>query len=212
MFIYWGIAGGFIGLVSAAWERKWGKIVMGVVSGIIGGGMGGWLGILTYANLLQTHPDRSWLMDKTFPLVVGGILGLSLWFVLGAAERFFIFKRRPLADKSHKHCEFCEHHNPLNSWYCENCGSVLQTFAPAGSLNLSPYTTLERLQKVFDFLSRLSAASIFIAGTVIVGISAIFLLNPFLSFVGLLLVAIIGYCLLVIFSSLAELIQIYTKK
>jgi len=212
MFLFWGLAGGFIGLVSAAWERKASKIIIGILSGVIGGGIGGWLGILTYANLLQEYPQRTWWMEKSFPLVVGGILGLSLWFVLGTAERFFIFRRRPLVDGSHKHCDHCEHKNPLNFWYCEQCGSVLQSAAPASSLNLPPYLTLERLQKVFSFLSRLSAASIFIAGTVIILISIIFLLNPFLSLVALVIVAIIGYSLLILFSSLAELIQIYTKK
>jgi hypothetical protein len=140
----------------------------------------------------------------------GGIIGVSLWFAIGVAERFVIFKRRPLGDKSHKHCDYCENQNPLTTWYCEKCGSVLQWSAPPAKLNLSPYTMLDRLQQWCRFLGRLSATAGVIAGIVVFMVCVP--IEPFFAFIATVLVAALSYSLMVVFTSLSETIQVYIKK
>ena len=149
-------------------------------------------------------------MRRFYESLNGGIIGVVLWFSIGTAERFIIFERRPLGDKTHKHCDFCEHQNPLNTWYCSNCGSVLQWAALSTKLNLSPYTMLDRLQQWFRFLSRLSATAGVIAGLVVFFVCLP--IEPFFAFVATVLVAAISYFLLVIFSSLGEGISILIRK
>jgi hypothetical protein len=210
LFAFWGIAGAFIGLVSAMWERSLKKDFVGALLGLIGGGTGGALGYAVYAYLIQEFNPEGWLLRRLTEGFSGGIIGVTLWFALAIAERFVIFKRRPVDGKSYKHCDHCDAQNPLNTWYCGKCGSVLQESAAPASLNLSPFTTLERLQGTFKFLSRLAATTGVIGGLVVF---VVFLpVNKMLAFVALVLVAIASYSLLLFFASLSESIRIYIKK
>lgn len=210
LFFFWGLAGGFIGVVSAMWERRFKKLAFGALGGFVGGGVGGALGYSVYAYLIEEFTPSSWLMKRFCEGFSGGLIGVTLWFGIGFMERFVIFKRRFIEGKNHKHCDQCEAQNPLRSWYCLTCGSVLQQAAPAASLNLSPYVTLDRVREIFRFLSRLSASTGVIAGIVI--FLTFIPINPFLSFVATVLVALCSYLLLVLFASVAESIQIFTKE
>jgi len=210
IFLFWALAGGCIGLVSAMWERRVKKLAAGGIAGIIGGGVGGLLGYSIYAYLIQEFDPKGWLIRRLCEGFSGGIIGVSLWFCIGVAERFVVFKRRTIEDKSHKHCDLCETKNPLSGWYCENCGAVLQQSALPQNLHLSPYTTLDRLKEMFRFLSRLASVTGVIAGVVVF---AVFLpVNPLLALVAVVLVALASYSLLVLFSAAAESIQIFINK
>jgi hypothetical protein len=209
-FMFWSIAGIFIGLVSALWEGSTKKLLIGAFSGLIGGGVGGAWGYTMYGFFSQTFHAERWWSVRLLEGFTGGIIGVTLWFAIGVAERFFIFKRRRVVGQDHKLCDHCQHKNTLNSWYCGSCGHVLQESAPPASLNLSPYTTLERLKEMFRFLSRLAATTGVIAGVVVLVVFAP--ADPFLAVVALVLVAGFSYSLLILFSSFAESLQIFIKK
>jgi hypothetical protein len=195
--------------VSALWERRPGKLAAGISAGFLGGGLGGPLGYGIYANLIQEFDPKGWLLRRLCEGFSGGIIGVTLWVAIAVAERFIIFKRKTV-EGNHKHCHVCDLRNPLNTWYCENCGSVLQEAAVPSHLHLSPYTTLERVKEMFRFLSRLSAAMGFIAGTVVFAVIAPGKIT--LAVVALVMVASLSYTLLIFFSSFAETIQIFIKR
>ena len=209
IFGFWAIGGAAIGLVSSLWEKRPVKILSGLLAGLVGGGTGGALGYMMYANLVQELQPQHWATRRLLEGLSGGLLGVTLWFCLAIAERFVIFKRHPVTEPHAKTCSFCGTKSPLNSWYCGHCGAVLQESAPPAALHLSPYSILERLKEAFKFLSRLSATTGVIAGLVIFII--LFPVQKVLAFVALVLSAVFSYCLIIIFSSLAEAIQIYMK-
>lgn len=209
-FIFWSIPGAFIGLTSALWERKSLKIFAGAFSGFIGGGIGGALGNLMYFTLIKQIEPTHWASIRLIEGFSGALIGVTLWFLIGAAERFIIFKRRFVEGLESKVCDHCDTKNPLNMWYCGHCGSVLQQAAPPAKLNLPPFTTLGRLTDMFHFLSRLSAAT-----GIIAGLFAFVLLLPvnfFLALVATVLVAVASYCLLLLFSAFAESLEIFVSK
>lgn len=209
-FVFWAIPGALIGLTSALWERKPLKITAGALLGFIGGGIGGALGNLMYYTLIKEFEPTHWVSIRLVEGFSGGLIGVTLWFAIGAAERFVIFKRNFVGGAEHKVCDHCDAKNALAMWYCGSCGSVLQQSAPAAKLNLSPYVTLDRLREMFLFLSRLCATT-----GVIAGIFAFVLLAPvnfFLALVALVLVAVVSYSLLLLFSSFAESIHIFIRK
>lgn len=209
LFLFWAIAGMFIGLVSSMWERQAKKIFFGAFSGFTGGGIGGALGYAVYAYLLQEFSPERWIMLRFCEGFSGGIIGITLWFMIGVAERFVIFRRRPVLTKT-KSCDHCQATNPLNTWYCGQCGSVLQESAAPQNLNLSPYRTLERLRESFKFMSQLSATTGVVAGLVVF---VVFLpVHKLLAFVALVLVAAGSYALLLLFASVSEAINVYIKK
>lgn len=209
IFLFWAIAGSFIGMVSAFWERKPFKRFVGVVAGFLGGGFGGQLAITSYAFLLRTYPTDHWFVEKTYQVFTGGLLGVTLWFSLGLAERFVIFARKPLGESNFKPCDYCDSKNPLSVWYCEKCGSVLQFAAEATKLKLSEYKTLDRVQNMFQFLSRLSATTGVVASIVIGGI---YILSPIKALISVVLVAGASYSFLILFSGLSESLRIYMKR
>ncbi len=210
LFAFWATAGLAIGMVSALWERSFKKISAGALSGLVGGGVGGALGYAVYAYLIQEFNPEGWLIRRLCEGFSGGIIGVTMWFSIAVAERFVIFKRRIIEGKSHKHCDHCEAQNPLNTWYCGKCGSVLQQSAPPAALNLSPFQTLDRLRGFFRFMTRLAATTSVIAGLVVF---VVFLpVNKMLAFVALVLVVMACFSLLLTFSAIAEGIQIYIKK
>lgn len=209
MFVYWAFAGAFIGMVSAFWEKQRSKLLAGIAFGFVGGGAGGFFGSWLHANLIQQVSFESWFMQRLSESLMGGFIGLTLWFFLGIAERFFIFTRRPIKNRDHKNCDRCQEKNPLTSWYCGSCGAVLQESAPPEKLNLPPYKTLFRLQQMCRFLSRLSAATGVIAGFV-----ACFMLidpTPFFLIAILVFIALIAYTLQTAFSALSESLKILIK-
>lgn len=210
VFGFWGITGAFVGLTSALWERKAKKIAAGVLSGFFGGGLGAILGISVYTLLAGNYQTEKWTIMRLYEGVNGALIGVTLWFFIGAAERFVIFKRRPLGDKNNKPCDACGHQNHLSSWYCGQCAAVLQWAAAPSKLNLSPYTMLDRVQQWFRFLSRLSATTGVVAGFIVFAVCVS--IEPFFAFVASVCVVVISYFFLVIFSSLSEGIQIFIKK
>jgi hypothetical protein len=210
IFLMWASAGTFIGLVSALWERKIKKSVFGALSGFAGGGIGGALGYAVYAYLVEEFNPHSWVVRRLCEGFSGGIIGVTMWFSIGIAERFVVFTRKVLEGKSVKTCHYCSQQNPLSSWYCGSCGSVLQEAALPGQLNLPPFATLDRVREMFRFLSRLAVTTGFIAGLVIF---IVFIpVNKMLALVALVIVGIVVYCLMIVFSSLSESIQVFTKR
>jgi hypothetical protein len=210
LFGFWGLAGALIGLVSAWWERKPRKNIIGALAGFIGGGIGGALCYALYFTLVQEFHPEHWLLRRLFESISGAVTGVSLWFAIGIAERFVIFRRRTIEDKTYKHCDYCNENNPLKAWYCGKCGSVLQQAALATNLNLSAFVTLDRLRAMFRFLSRLSATTGVIGGLVVF---LVFLnADILLAFVILIVVEILSYCLLIFFAALSESLQIFIKK
>jgi hypothetical protein len=210
LFAFWAFAGAGIGIVSALWERQPKKLLFGAIAGLTGGGIGGGLRYAVYAYLIETFNPQAWFLRRFAEGFSGGIIGVTLWFAIGLAERFVIFQRRRLeAGKNHKSCHHCKAHNPLNHWYCATCGSVLQESAPPASLHLSPFKTLDGLAHFLKFLSRLSGTAGVIAGIVIF---IVFLpVNPMLACVAAVLVAIASYAFQGLFSGLSESLRIYIR-
>ncbi len=159
---------------------------------------------------LRKFNPEGWGLRRFFEGFSGGIIGVTLWFAIGVAERFVIFRRKQLEGKNHKQCHRCPTQNPLNTWYCGHCGSVLQEAALPASLHLSPYITLDRVRDSFRFLSRLSVTTGFIAGLVIFVV--FFSVNKLLAFVALVMVSIISYSLMIVFGSISETIKIYLER
>lgn len=214
MFLYWAIAGGFIGSVSAWWEKQPKKLLWGILSGFMGGGIGAYIGASLHAFLIQDVTPETWLMRRMSETLLGAIMGLTLWFAIAAAERFVIFKRHFIDKQDFKFCHHCKTRNELNSWYCTACGSVLQESAPSGKLNLSPYRTLQQISEMLRFLSRLSAATGFIAA-----FACLFVFIPYyvgmeqlMVVIAIVVIALISYSLQLLFSSLSEGLQIIIKK
>lgn len=210
LFLFWAIAGGFIGTVSALWEKKTVKIASGLLLGALGGGVGGALGYSMYALLIQEYDPGGWFLRRLYEGFSGGIIGVSLWFCIGLAERFIIFKRRVTEDPQGKVCDHCRAANPLSNWYCVECGAVLQESALPERLALSPYTTLDRLQEMFRYLARLSATTGAIAGLIIF---LVFLsINPIFAFIAAILMGLVSYSLLILFSAASESLRILIRR
>lgn len=208
---FWGFAGAGIGIVSALWERKPVKLLAGAFAGLIGGAIGGGLRYAVFAYIVEELNPAGWLARRLFEGFSGGLIGVTLWFAIAWAERFVIFKRRPIEGaRSHKNCHHCGTHNPLPQWYCGNCGSVLQESAPPAALHLSPYRALSELSSFLGFLSRLSVTAGMIAGFVIFVV--LLPVNAMLACVATILVAILSYGLQGLFSSLSESLNIFTDK
>lgn len=210
IFLLWALAGACIGTVSAWWERKPKKLLFGALSGFTGGGVGGALGYAVYAYLIQEFNPESWAIRRLAEGFSGGIIGVTLWFAIGVAERFVIFRRKQIENKNFKQCHHCPTQNPLNTWYCGNCGSVLQEAAPPAALHLSPFTTLDRVREFFRFLSRLAVTTGFIAGVVIFVV--FFPVNKLLAFVAVMLVSIVSYSMMIVFGSVSESVKIYIDR
>lgn len=211
IFLYWAIAGAAIGTVSAWWEKRADKIFWGVASGFLGGGVGAYIGSSFHVYLIETFSMDSWILRRLSEAVLGGIIGLTLWSAIATAERFFIFKRRFVGKLDHKTCDRCHANNALSSWYCTSCGSVLQESAPLEKLNFSPHKTLQQASEMLRFLSRLSAATGLIAGFVslLIFVSNYAGMEQLMSFIVIVVIALLSYALQLLFSALSEGIQVY---
>ncbi|MBV9080887.1 MAG: zinc ribbon domain-containing protein [Elusimicrobia bacterium] len=211
LFAFWAFAGAGIGIVSALWERRPKKLFFGALFGLLGGGFGGSLRYAVYAYLIDTFNPQSWMVRRGMEGFSGGILGVTLWFLIAVAERFVIFTRKRLEpNKTHKTCHHCNAHAPMNHWYCMVCGSVLQEAAPPAALHLPKFGTLHRFSGFLHFMSRLSATAGAIAGAVV--FIVLFPVNHMLAFVAAVLVAIMSYAFQGAFSAVSETIRILIGK
>jgi hypothetical protein len=200
----WAVAGCGIGAVSAWMERRRERILIGMVAGLLGGALGGFLGYQMYASLMDiARPE--WGVKRLIEGSTGAILGAVYWAVLGAMQKFFIFKRRTIQNVSYKECDRCHHANVLKAWYCAACGAVLQVAAPPEKLELPRRPSLARLVAAFQFLARLAGTTC----AVIALLAAIFLgsINVFLGLFGLLVTALIGYIGHVLCNALADVLS-----
>ncbi len=201
----WAVAGLAIGMVSAWLERKPARILAGAAAGLLGGALGGWLGYQMYASLTDIAKPGLWGLKRAIEGSTGAILGAVLWFVLGMAEKVYIFKRRTLKSGEKKVCELCHETSAMNAWYCAQCGTVLQVAASPENLELPKRRSLARLISACQFLGRLSGT----ASVVIAVLAAGFLgsINFFLGLFGMLVAALGGYILYILFNGLAELLS-----
>lgn len=202
--VAWAIAGACIGTVSAWLEKSHERLAAGALAGAIGGAFGGWLGYQMSSSLMDVvRPE--WGIKRIIEGMTGAILGAVLWFVLGVAEKIFIFRRRVVHHVSYKECDHCRTHNVFRAWYCAGCGAVLQVAAPQEKLVLPRRQALARFIAACQYLARLSALS----SAVIAILSGIFLgtINPFLGLFGMLASVLAGYMIYTLMNALAELLS-----
>ena len=205
--LYWGMAGAFIGMISAFWERQNHKLMVGITAGFLGGAVGGYFG--TWVQVfMEQQGGQGWLYHRVTESLMGAFLGLTLWFFIGIAERFFIFKRRLIENRDHKNCDMCQTKNPLSSWYCTKCGSVLQESAPPRKLQLPKYKSLGRIEDMLWFLNRLANVTGMIACVVAF---FIFFDKPVLIIAAVVFLALISYVLQLLFAALSESLRIFSK-
>ncbi len=204
----WGIAGAMLGLTSGILEGTKSKILAGTIGGLVGGMLGGGVGAQMYgAMLIEIHgrENLSWAVGRSLELCAGGVVGVLQWFVLGIAEKLYIFKRRQLGESSKKVCDHCQSENGLRAWYCATCGAALQVAATRDQITVTPFRGLELISNAFQYLSWLSATT-GVVMAVVVFIS--FITQNFIFAVfGSLLVGLIIYIVAVIFKGLADSIR-----
>lgn len=204
----WSIAGAMVGLTSGLLEGTKSKIVAGILGGWIGGALGGGIGSQMYGAMLMEIGNvekNPWIIGRLLEAISGGIVGLHVWFFLGFAEKLYIFRRRQLIETSKKVCDFCHAENPLNGWYCAQCGSALQVAATGEQIQPTLFRGLERVSNAFQFLSWLSA-TVGVVTAIVVFLS--FLIQNFLfALFGSLLVALIIYMISIIFKALADAVR-----
>lgn len=198
----WGVTGAAIGTVSAWLERKRSRLLAGALAGALGGALGGWLGYQMFASIMDIFKPEPWYLKRIVEGATGAIIGAILWFILGLAEKLFIFKRRVVADLDKKKCDACHKDNALNAWYCGFCGAVLQVSAPPEKLQPPRRLALARFISACQYLGRLCATT----AIVVAGLAGFFLgtINVFLGLFGLLASALIGYMAYILFNTLAE--------
>jgi hypothetical protein len=203
--VAWAVTGVTIGLVSVWQERQPVRLAIGAIAGGFGGALGGWLGYQMYASLLDMTKPEFWWLQRVIEGITGAVLGALLWFILGLAEKLWIFKRRLASNISYKECDRCRHSNVLKAWYCAACGALLQVAAPPEKLHLPKRQALARLISASQFLGQLSAMS----GVAVSLLVAFFLgaVNFFLGVFGLLAVALVGYLLYILFNAIADLLS-----
>jgi hypothetical protein len=202
IIVTWAIVGMAAGLLSAWMEKRPARLLAGFLAGALGGAFGGWLGYNMYFSLSDIIKSDFWLVKRIIEGAAGAILGAVLWCVLGLAERFIIFKRRPAKDKDRKSCDRCHKHSPLNAWFCGDCGAVLQEAASAERLAPPRYLALARLISAFQFFGRLASTT----SAVVALLAAIFLgtSNVFLGLFGLLVAFLTGYVLYILSNAFAD--------
>ncbi len=208
----WAIASGLIGLTSGLLEGTKRKISMGILGGAAGGALGGGVGSQIYGAIfmsVSSLQSMSWSVGRLIELVSGGIVGIHVWFFIGIAEKFYIFRRRKIAAGIKKICDHCSAENELSAWYCASCGNALQVAASSGQIRVTPYRGLERVSDAFQYLSWLSAT----VGVVTTGVLFVsFIKENFLFAVfGSLLLALLLYMVSILFRAIAEAIRIGMK-
>jgi hypothetical protein len=209
IMVTWAIGGAFIGATSGIIERDRKKILAGISFGFLGGALGGYLGSVFYGSVLYEFSPQHWLGNRLAEGLSGGLVGAVLWFCIGLIEKLYIFRRRIDPSLEEKVCDHCSTHNPLRSWYCTNCGRVLQTAAPAQKIVTTPYRGIERIVNALRFLSWLFGVTGVITTPVIF---VIFLLNDvLLAFVSVVFSVLFTYLLMVGFRFLADLLSCFVR-
>ena len=209
IMITWAIGGAFIGATSGIIERSGKKILAGVIFGFAGGAIGGYLGSVFYGSALIEFQPRSWMANRFAEGLSGGLLGASLWFVVGIIEKVYIFKRKEDPSLDIKECGFCSKKNPLKFWYCSDCGKSLPTAAPRQKVAVIPYHGIERVINAFRFLSWLFGVAGAITTPVIF---VIFLFQDiFLAFIGIVFSVLFTYLMMLIFRFAADMLACFAK-
>lgn len=205
LMITWGTAGAFIGAVPGWLERQKSRVGVGALAGAMGGAIGIWLGDQVFTSMTELLHPQTWIFKRFCEGMTGASLGAYLWLVIGLAEMLYIFKRRRLSQGDHKECDRCHHANPLNAWYCGECGSVLQVAALPEHLGLPKRLALARVVSACQVLARLVATT-----TIVVSYLAAFFIGTYNLCLGLLafiLAILVGYVLYILVSALAELLS-----
>lgn len=208
----WALTASLIGLTSGLLEGTRKKILAGLLGGLVGGALGGGVGSQIYGAILMEAaalPSLSWSLGRLIEGVGGGVVGLHVWFFIGAMEKLYIFKRRKLSAGEKKTCDSCHAENEINAWYCGSCGKALQMAASQGQISITPYRGLERVSNAFMFLAWLTST----AGVVSTGIlfAAFIGQNILFAVFGALLLALALYIISMILRSISEAIRAAMK-
>jgi hypothetical protein len=160
-----------------------------------------------YASLTDMIKPDAWLLKRFIEGTTGAVFGAILWFVVGVAEKMWIFKRRVAANISYKECDRCQHANVLKAWYCAECGTLLQVAAPPEKLQFIKRQALARVVGACKFLAQLCAMT----GVAVSCLSAIFLasINIFLGLFGLLATSLAAYFLYTFFYAIADYLSVW---
>lgn len=204
----WGITGAMLGLTSGILEGTKSKILAGTLGGLVGGMIGGGVGAQMYgAMLVEIHgrENLSWTIGRGLELASGGVVGVLQWFVLGIAEKLYIFKRRQLVEGSKKVCDHCHTENGLRAWYCAHCGAALQVAATRDQISVTPFRGLELISNAFQYMSWLAATTGVVLAVVV--FMSFIAQNFIFAVFGSLLVALVIYIVAVIFKGLSDSIR-----
>ncbi|MBN1823383.1 MAG: hypothetical protein JW803_03590 [Endomicrobiales bacterium] len=205
ILVTWAVGGAFIGAASGIIERSKRKILAGTIFGFLGGALGGFLGSAFYGSVIIEFKPEGWFASRLVEGSSGGIVGAVLWFFIGIIEKLYIFHRREDPKLNEKKCDSCGHRNPLRSWYCSNCGNVLQTAAPRQKIVVTPYRGMERVVNGLRFLSWLFGFTGIVTTPVVF---FIFLFRDvFLAFISAVFFVLFTYLMVVGFRFLADLMS-----
>lgn len=205
----WAIGGCLIGATSGLIEKNRKKILAGLIFGLFGGAIGGFLGSAFYGSVFLQFQPTGWLAGRFVEGLSGGLVGAVLWFSVGIIEKFYIFRRREDSGQDKKVCDNCNHQNILRSWYCVECGHVLQMAAPRHKIGITPYRGMERIVNALTFLSWLFGVTGVITTPVVF---LIFLLQDvFLAFISVVFFVLFTYLMVVGFRFAADLLSCLIK-
>ncbi|MBD3272128.1 MAG: hypothetical protein GF384_06290 [Elusimicrobia bacterium] len=207
----WVVMGMAIGAVSGIIEKSLKKILAGMVVGMLGGALGGFAGIELYATITSDlmGQEVTRLTLRAVEMFTGGVFGATLWLFLGIIEKFYIFRRRIELKLDKKICDSCRAENPLNHWYCVQCGAALQVAAPREKIKVTPFRAIERTINAFRFMSWLCGASGIIISVVIFVV--VFFQDRFSAFLYGLSIGLLAYLLVVVFHFGSDLLSSLIK-
>ncbi|MHB9155525.1 MAG: hypothetical protein ACYC5N_07510 [Endomicrobiales bacterium] len=205
ILVTWAVGGTFIGMTSGLIEKNGKKVLAGAGFGLVGGAFGGFLGSIFYGSLMLEFESAGWFVARLAEGLSGGLVGAVLWFSIGMIEKLYIFRRREDPSLDKKVCDRCGRHNTLRSWYCVNCGSVLQSAAPRQKIPVTPFRGMERIVNALKFLSWLFGVTGVIATPVIF---LVFLSQDvFLAFISTVFFILFTYLMVVGFRFVADLLS-----
>lgn len=216
---HWALAGAFIGATSGLFERSLFRSLIGALFGAFGGALAGALATDVFQQLSYEAAasgtlffiHSSWIQGRLTEAIAGGSIGAGLWFCVGIAEKFIIFRRTLMAQGGLKKCLTCNHENDISSRYCGLCGRALQSAAPREQLLPTAHRGLERLANGLIFLSWLFRVVGVVSACVVFGIS-LFVSLPYALFWALL-TGLASYLLVTLSSALADaLVILYSGK
>lgn len=204
VLLTWAAGGACIGATSGIFEKNGRKVLAGVLFGLLGGALGGYLGSVLYGSIFIEFRPENWFVRRLAEGVSGAMVGGVLWLFIGMIEKLYLFRRQEDSKGNEKVCGSCGKHNPLQFWYCSNCGTPLQTEAPRQKIAITPFRGIERVANAFSFLSRLFIVTGIIAAPVI--FLAFLPQSVSLAFIGLVLTVLFAYLLVVVFRFIADVL------